>query len=118
MNTPTTEPAPQTELPEDALPEKGVLFFIRASTGCTCCEDQNFIQGPYLTEKAAKEDISYHQRQKTLSSQYAPNGQYSILTLEYERAGDWLIIDKERALPIDSLELPERLNCFEEHYML
>jgi len=60
------------------------LFFIKCSTGCSCCSDENHLRGPYLTEGEASRRIchfktvgNYH----PLASQYAKRGRYDLLTV-------------------------------------
>jgi hypothetical protein len=53
-------------------------YFIEACTGCTCCSDENFIQGPYLTLGEAQEEAESMYRCKRLASQYASRGTYYL----------------------------------------
>lgn len=69
------------------LPEPNRCFLVRVSTGCTCCANENFIQGPYLKEDDADACAAAHKRYRTLSSQYAENGRQELLEVPYEVAG-------------------------------
>lgn len=99
-------------------PPSGMLYFVRVSTGCSCCREQNFIEGPYRSRDEAQKWCEHHHKRATLSSQFADNGHQDIIELEYERAGNWLIIDKQYAVPISALEAPDQLSFFEKDYRL
>lgn len=74
------------------------IFFIYGRTGCSCCSDDNFTMGPFLTEKVAQEqaDAWRNGKDSPIGSQYAPNGLYSVGKEEAEEiSGGRFIIDKE-----------------------
>lgn len=54
------------------------IYIIEARTGCSCCSDENFEQGPYLTEAEAKEiaDAWRAGKGNPLASQYSKFGNY------------------------------------------
>ena len=54
--------------------ETRILYFNSISTGCSCCRNENFCEGPYETLEEARESARYHHRNKTLASQFASNG--------------------------------------------
>lgn len=53
-------------------------WFVHASTGCTCCNDQNFTRGPFESAQAAQEEADWCHENRILVSQYAPNGIYKV----------------------------------------
>lgn len=99
-------------------------FIVRVSTGCTCCANENFMEGPFLTRERAESTAEHHRRNRTLSSQYAENGRQEILEATYELAGDWIILDEKYAIkgkfaddPEDE-EYHERLDMFDRDWRL
>lgn len=105
------------------IPPTGTAFFLRVSTGCTCCSYENFIEGPYRTREAAQVSADDHKQSKTLSSQYAENGNHSIFELDYEIAGRWIIFDGKYATPDGFIEdaegyIDRELECFKKHFQL
>lgn len=54
--------------------EKRILYFNSISTGCSCCRDENFCEGPFETLEDAKNSARSHCKNKTIASQFAPNG--------------------------------------------
>lgn len=66
--------------------EKKEVWVIECRTGCTCCSDENFTQGPYLTEDQAVEVKQRYEQGKgnPLASQYAKYGRYAIEKWEIE----------------------------------
>lgn len=75
------------------------LFFIQAQTGCSCCANDNFIQGPYKELSRAQERAKQMSRDKVLASQYAENGVYDIFSKECEILTDGRIICDYLILP-------------------
>lgn len=53
-------------------------YIIHAQTGCTCCNNDNFIEGIFKTIEEARQRRNYHIENRTLASQYAKNGIYTI----------------------------------------
>ena len=68
-----------------AFPTKEI-WVIRCHTGCTYCSNENFTEGPYLTEEdAIKIKLGYEAGHgNPLASQYAKYGTYSIDKWEVE----------------------------------
>jgi hypothetical protein len=66
------------------------VWVIHCQTGCSCCHDDNFTQGPYLTEEAAIEvQLQYEAGHgNPLASQYAKHGVYSVEKWEIEVLSD------------------------------
>ena len=54
--------------------EKRTLFFNSISTGCSCCSNENFCEGPFETLDGALASAQAHYELRTLCSQYAENG--------------------------------------------
>jgi len=99
-------------------------YLLRVSTGCTCCANENFIEGPFLTKEGAKKRAEYHKENRTLSSQYASNGNQEILETTYEIAGEWIILDDKYAVKGKFMDDPEdceyheRLDMFDRDWRL
>lgn len=75
--------------------EKKTGFMIHGSTGCTCCRDENFIEGLYVSAEEAFRDVDYHARRGTVRSQYSKTGVYTVKEVQYELLPDGrVIIDK------------------------
>lgn len=67
-------------------------FIVHGSTGCSCCRNENFVSGIYDDEDSAMENAIYHQKQRTVRSQYSDTGIYSVIQLEYELFEDGRIL--------------------------
>lgn len=80
-------------------------FIILGSTGCSCCRCDNFVQGVFQDEESAKATVESHRRNKTVSSQYSPTGNYTIKPVDYELINDGRIILGDRVLDNDSFVL-------------
>lgn len=98
-------------------------FIVRVSTGCTCCSNENFIQGPYLERAGAEACADSHKRNRTLASQYAVDGRQEILEVPYEIAGEWIILDGQYAVKGSFTDpenevFPERLGMFDRDWRL
>jgi len=81
----TTDDAPPcTGREYEEAPVTQELFFVECRTGCTCCQDENHIVGPYSTlDLAYGAEREFHAN-KRLSSQYAKNGKYRTTILDAE----------------------------------
>jgi hypothetical protein len=80
-------------------------FIILGSTGCSCCRCDNFVQGIFQDEESAKATVESHQRNKTVSSQYSKNGNYTIKPVDYELINDGRVILGDRVLENESFVL-------------
>lgn len=70
-------------------------FMIRATTGCSCCREENQVRGPWRTLDGAREAKAAYARARLLSSQYAPNGCYEIFKVPAELLPDGrLVLDE------------------------
>lgn len=60
--------------------ETKTIFLIDASTGCTCCRNENFTQGPYTDKAEAQAIIDRWSKGdcNPLGSQYAEYGRYTL----------------------------------------
>jgi hypothetical protein len=82
----------------------GECFVIAASTGCTCCASDNFYAGPWRTREQAQAATEGHTANRTLASQYARSGRYTIMEATYERLPDGrLILDGDYVVDHDFL---------------
>ena len=82
--------------------EKKTGFIIKAQTGCSCCKEENFIEGIFKTDEKALEFAMALYEEKAVASQYYPNGYYSIEEIEYEELSDNRIIIGSRIFEGDS----------------
>ena len=85
--------------------KKFKVWFISASTGCTCCSSENHYRGPYKTKEDAERRINYYRTsdQKTgywpLASQFSRRGNYSVYEIYCEPiSDDRFIIGEERVV--------------------
>jgi hypothetical protein len=77
--------------------DKIKVWFLRASTGCTCCADENFEAGPFKTEADAQERADTYRRTSRLASQYSPTGNYFVSDpVDAELLPDGRIIAEDR----------------------
>jgi Ni,Fe-hydrogenase I small subunit len=86
--------------------EKIKVWYIEASTGCTCCRDQNFYQGFFRTKEEA-EGIAKKWGTKgnnPLGSQYARYGIYKVHETEAE------ILPDERIIALDRVYQKDHFN--------
>jgi hypothetical protein len=58
------------------------VWFVEASTGCSCCSDENFVAGPFIRRSDAEACVAAYKRGRRLASQYAANGVYRIRDAE------------------------------------
>jgi hypothetical protein len=63
-------------------------WFIEASTGCSCCSNENFTCGPFWSPADAEERKQSFIRTSRLASQYARNGIYNIEQKVVEKLSD------------------------------
>lgn len=62
------------------------VYLIEARTGCTCCSDENFMEGPYIDKAKADAIVADWNQGKgnPLASQYARYGRNSVREEEAE----------------------------------
>lgn len=74
------------------------VWYISASTGCSCCSYENFIQGYYKNEEEPNAIVSNWLKgiDNPLASQYAKYGRYSIYKTEAEVLPDGRLIVEEK----------------------
>jgi hypothetical protein len=84
----------ETELADmaESEAETGTAYFILASTGCSCCSNENELLGPYRELDGARRQATWLHSTKYLASQYAPNGLYSLYSAPYEKLPDGRLI--------------------------
>jgi hypothetical protein len=56
------------------------IYLIYASTGCTCCSEENHYRGPYKSKEDCEKRIKYYKTSNywPVASQYSQRGNYSI----------------------------------------
>ncbi len=86
------------------IAESGEAYFIEASTGCTCCSNENFIQGPYRALSRALEQAQSFEKRRHLASQYASRGIYGLRKASYERLLDGRLILGGKLIAADFLD--------------
>lgn len=68
------------------------LFFIRATTGCSCCSYENFVRGPFTNANLDEAKATIERWQKgdgnPLASQYSRYGNYRLIEKEGEELPD------------------------------
>lgn len=67
-------------------------YFVVSATGCTCCNNENMMFGPYRDVAAAKTRRDRNQSTKRFASQYAANGRHDIYTSQAELLPDGRLI--------------------------
>jgi hypothetical protein len=72
--------------------EKKVGYALTGSTGCTCCQNENFAEGIWDTPEEAWLRVKHHHQNKTVSSQYSSTGIYRVYRIDYELLGDRRIL--------------------------
>lgn len=55
-----------------------LAFMVHCTTGCSCCSDQNHWCGPFSSMEVAVRWTDIFRDTKHLTSQYAPNGRYTV----------------------------------------
>ena len=81
------------------LPAQNV-YFVYASTGCSCCNYENHYRGPWRSRDAAEAMIARYHADRLLASQYARNGRYTVEERQAELLPDGrLIVENNRVLP-------------------
>ena len=73
-----------------------IAFFISCGTGCSCCNHEDHLTGPFRSLQRAKEMVESYRASKRLASQYAPNGVYEIGWSKGELVPDGRIICDDR----------------------
>lgn len=77
---------------------KSKKVFIVCTTGCSCCNDENHVRGPYATKEDADRRIDFWLNGDGFhptASQFASRGRYHIDEVEVEEIseGRWIIND-------------------------
>lgn len=60
------------------MSEYVTIWTLYCSTGCSCCSDENFECGPFLTKEAAEAKAKEFKELKRLCSQYSSTGNYHV----------------------------------------
>lgn len=83
--------------------EKKDVWYIEASTGCSCCASENFDQGFYFNEDEPKAIVDewIKGNGNPLASQYAKYGRYYLRKAEAEILGDGRMIVKGSVFDVD-----------------
>lgn len=83
---------------------KRSVWFLEARTGCTCCEYENRLFGPFPEIEFAKDRKASLATTTQFASQYSKNGNYYISTAEAEVLPDGRLIVGDRVFAADVLE--------------
>lgn len=75
------------------------VYFIYASTGCSCCNHEDHYRGPWKSREAAQTIVPRYQASRLLASQYARNGRYTIEERQAELLPDGRLIVDDRVIP-------------------
>ena len=89
--------------------EKKKVWWIEATTGCSCCAYQNFNQGFYFNKEEPQTIIDKWSKgiNNPLASQYAKYGRYYLGEEEAEVLPDGRIIVGDKVFgPEESVEYP------------
>ena len=93
--------------------EKKKVYWIEATTGCSCCAYQNFNQGFYFDKDEAQGVIDKWSKgiNNPLSSQFAKYGRYYLGEEEAEVLPDGRIIIGDKVFgPEENVEYPFTFN--------
>ena len=71
---------------------KKVGYVVCGSTGCSCCHNENFVDGIYDDVSKAIDSAASHSSRGTVRSQYTRTGIYTVREIEYELLPDDRII--------------------------
>lgn len=82
----------EQEIAGEIKPPPMIGYLVHGSTGCSCCQSDNFISGLYETDEAALEAALRHQKSRTVRSQYSDTGIYTVIQVEYWKWYDSIII--------------------------
>ena len=74
------------------ISDKKIGYIIHGSTGCSCCSNDNFIEGLYEDQDSAIDSVISHRKNHTVCSQYSDTGIYTIREIQYEEISDGRII--------------------------
>lgn len=86
------------------------VWYIGASTGCSCCQHENFIQGFYRDEKTPTDIVSEWMKGNgnPLASQYAKYGHYKVNKVEAEILPDGRVIMADNVFEAGCLDEEKR----------
>ncbi|WJJ55048.1 hypothetical protein [Xanthomonas phage RTH11] len=85
------------------LATQGECFLVRRSAGCGCCPEEVRFFGPWLNKDEA-EEYAVEQRKDERYS----NREFSVGSVSYEIANNWLILKERYALQDTFIDLPGR----------
>lgn len=99
--------------------EKRKVWWIEATTGCSCCAYQNFNRGFYFNKEEPQAIIDKWSKgiNNPLTSQYAEYGRYYLREGEAEVLPDGRIIMGDKVFgPEENVEYPSTLEYFKRYY--
>ena len=93
-------------------PVKKTLYYISCSTGCSCCAENNFDQGFYLTSEEPNKIVEKWSMGigNPLASQFAKFGRYRVNEVEAEILPDGRVIVEDSIFDKEVLEWAQTLN--------
>lgn len=80
-------------------------YAIYGQTGCSCCRNENFLEGWYETLDDAIIQAKWNVNRKRLASQYSDTGIYYIYKFVMEKIDDERVIWQDRVFRLDSVDL-------------
>ena len=77
------------------------VYLIHCRTGCTCCSNENFLEGPFIEKWHAEEKMEQYRKgiDNPLASQYAKYGSYALIEETAEVLPDGRAIIGNRVFP-------------------
>lgn len=85
---------------DDQKAQCTAAYVVYASTGCTCCNNENHYRGPWRSKEKAEEAVTWYKQERLLASQYSSRGNYSIREVAAEILPDGrVILDGTRVVP-------------------
>lgn len=93
---------PQVSASGFPLVEKYVIY---GQTGCTCCRNENFLEGWLDTLDEAIGQAKWYVKRKRVASQYSDTGIYYVYKFVMEKIDDKRLVWQDNVFQIDQLDL-------------
>lgn len=91
---------------------KRTIYAVYLQTGCSCCHDDNYTEGPFTLEEAQAfiDKAIYGDGPPPIASQYARRGRYDILEIEIEELPDGRIIAYDKVWDPKEYDFPRDID--------